>query len=490
MKKNIYLLITALSLTTVIIKAQTPNAIPNGNFESWTSATFDRPTGFWGSNAVSFFRNNAPFNVVKTTDAQHGSFAVQLTTNIGSAGDTNFAYIVNSSNTGNGSPCQWMGGLPFTQVPTGLKGYYKSSILGTDTGIVLVAFKHGNPATCLGMYVYRFSGVHSTYTPFELTFTPPISGTPDTMIFVAVSSNAFTKKGIQNGSMLQLDSISLTGITPQPAALNGDFENWQSVTVNKPNNWYMQSDDQGDGVYQTTDKKAGNYAVELKTFLGQRGNSSSSHPAAQAGGVSTGYWPKNCSGPCVQKGGYYFTKQIDTLCFYYKYAPSGNDTANVNMSFKKAGTNVWNGGTNVFIPASTYQYVEVPFNIPSPVDTVIVSLQSSSWRDSTTNFIGTDFKVDEMHFKSQALNTGIKLYDASAGIKVFPNPSSDGNFTVSNVQYNDLVRVLNIYGQEVNADVVKQNGAAQIQINTPGAYFVYVNARGKITTLKVIVAKE
>lgn len=61
---------------------------------------------------------------------------------------------------------------------------------------------------------------------------------------------------------------------------------------------------------------------------------------------------------------------------------------------------------------------------------------------------------------------------------------------VSNVQQFDLVRVLNVYGQEVNALITKENGAAKIQISNSGAYFVYVNARGKITTQKVIVTKE
>src|ERR1700758_1304011 len=139
--KKIYLAIIAISLS-LTTKAQS-NAIPNGNFESWTSGTYDTPTGYYGSNLGSFFKYNAAFNTTKTTDSKHGSFAVNLTTNVGSHGDTNIAYIVNSPNAGNGSPCQWPGGTAFNQIPTGIRGYYKSNILPGDTGGVLVAFKNG-----------------------------------------------------------------------------------------------------------------------------------------------------------------------------------------------------------------------------------------------------------------------------------------------------------------------------------------------------------
>ena len=477
--KKIYLLITA-AFFSASVSAQ--NAIPNGNFESWTSGTYDVLTGFANSNAESFFKCNTPFNVVKTTDFYHGNFAVQLTTNFGM--DTCFGYIVGSPNPNGGNPCQWQGGIPYTQTPSGIMGYYKSNISAPDSGGILVAFK--NNGSCLGLYMYKLGGVHNTYTPFSFAFNPPIAGTPDTMIFAAVSSDVFSGIAL-NGSMLQLDSISLIGAT-QPAGLNGDFENWTAQTVDKPNNWYMYgggSNNSG-GVLKTTDKYAGQYAAELVTMLGDNNGV----PRASGSGVSTGYYLNNCQSGNCQRGGYPFTNQIDTLCFYYKFAPSGNDTANVSMQFKKNFNYVSMMGTNIYTAASAYQYMEVPFNTMNPVDSVIVSFQSSVWQDSLLSFVGTDFKVDEAHFKSQPLNTGIKTFDAATGMKVFPNPAADGNFVISNVQYYDLVRVYNVFGQEVNALITKENDYAKVQINTPGAYTVFINSRGKITNLKVIVGEK
>ena len=298
------------------------------------------------------------------------------------------------------------------------------------------------------------------------------------MIFAAISSDVFNN--IQKaGSTITLDYLSFTGVASQPAQFNGDFEQWQSHTLYQPDNWSLNTDDQGSGIYQTTDKKAGNYAIELKTFLGNKNSKSYANPA----GISNGYHDDKCH---CEKGGWPFTHQIDTLAFYYKYTPSGNDSADVNMNFKYKGNNVW--GSGKYLGASaTYKYVEIPFNTGSSIDTVIINIQSSLWKDSLVSFVGSDLKIDEIHFKSQPLNTGIKPFAQNTQLSVYPNPSSDGSFTVTNIGTFDLVRVYSIFGQEVNAAITKDAGCAHIQIPNSGAYFVQINSSGKITTKKIIV---
>ncbi|MGZ3862638.1 MAG: T9SS type A sorting domain-containing protein [Bacteroidia bacterium] len=484
--KKIYSLIV-FAFAGLAMHAQ--NAIPNGNFESWTTTTGDVPVGYVNSNPESFFRCHTPLNCVKVADPYHGGFAVQLTTNVGS-GDTCFGYALNVTSPNGNNPCQWAGGTPINVTPTGARGYYKSNIPVGDTAGVLFAFRKNG--ACLGVYMQQLYGVHGSYTPFSMTFNPPLSSTPDTMVFAAISSDVFNGIAL-NGSMLQIDSISLTGIATQPANFNGDFENWTTQTFEKPDFWYMGGGGPNNtpGVSRTTDKYSGLYAAELQTYLGDRctgGNNC--HPAAQGAYLSTGWYPNHCGGSCNQMGGWPFTNQIDTLCFYYKYVPSGNDTAECMISFKKNGSGVWNAGTRIYTPASSYQYIEVPFNVMNPIDSVIVSFQSTTSQDTLLSFIGSDLKIDEVYFKSQSSTTGIKKYDTSVGIKVFPNPSNDGDFVVSNVGYYDLVRVMNVYGQEVNAEIKKTNGTAQVHIASPGAYTIFVNSQGKTATLKVIVGKE
>lgn len=75
-------------------------------------------------------------------------------------------------------------------------------------------------------------------------------------------------------------------------------------------------------------------------------------------------------------------------------------------------------------------------------------------------------------------------------ITLFPNPSANGEFSITNIKPGDAIHVTNIYGQEVNADIRKINGTAQVHIAMPGAYTIFINAQGKTTTLKVIIGKE
>src|SRR5581483_2428213 len=124
------------------------------------------------------------------------------------------------------------------------------------------------------------------------------------------------------------------------------------------------------------------------------------HPAAQPGYISTGYYDNSCA--CM-KGGFPYNKQVDTLAFYYKYAPTvATDSAQVSLSFFKNSIRI--GGTGINLPASaTYKYVELPFNRGTAPDTVLVFAESSLWLDSALTYLGADLKIDEMHFKSQPL---------------------------------------------------------------------------------------
>jgi len=476
MKKIIYLL-SAFSLFATGMHAQV--STPNGGFENWNSTTCEHPAAFANSNSESVIRCNSGCNVVKSTDFYSGNFALELTTYLGAA-DTCFGYVVSSPSPNGGNPCSWSGGIPFNQVPTGIRGYYKSTLTNPDSAGILVAFR--NNGVCLGVYMYKFGGNQSTYTPFNFTFNPPLAGAPDTLMFAAVSSDVFAGMAL-GGSMIKLDSISLVGVT-QPAALNGGFENWQSEVLETPANWYSYNNWDNSGVSKTTDFKYGQYAIELTTYMGDNNGV----PRASAGGISTGYYLNNCGGPNCQRGGYPFTNQVDTLCFYYKYAPMNNDTGYAFLNFKNMGNVVSGASTDIFAATSMYTYRELAFNTMTTIDSVIVSFQSSEWDDSTMASIGSVLKVDDVHFKSQP-SSGIHNYSAAAQKKIYPNPNN-GIFTIENVDQHDLVRILNVYGQEVSALIKKENGSALVQVNVPGAYLVYINSRGKISQQRVVVGKE
>lgn len=470
-------LLFAFALTgTFALKvgAQNPS-IPNGNFETWTEITSETPQNYLWSSNDDTYRHNMPFNVVKSTDAYHGNYAVQMTTRI-SDGDTVPGIFVNV-NPQSDNPADWQGGFAYSQKPTGMSGYYKSAIASPDTAFVMAFFyKNGN---MIGQYGFYFYGTHNAYTPFSISFSPALPQNPDTVIFGAGSSNFSNQNNMRNGSMLLLDYVSFTGVTSQPALFNGDFETWQSTTIDKPADWFFQessNDNVTGNAFKTSDAKAGDYAIELITYEGERND----HPAAERGQISTGWYPDNCDGNCNEQGGYPFSNQIDTLAFWYKYAPSGGATASVYLTFKKNGNNIWNEGINLFA-SSNYQYVEIPFNTMQDPDSVIVHLESSQWQDSLLSFVGSDLKIDEIHFKSQPLTTGIFELETENAMQVFPNPTSEKLTLVSNENNGDRIDldIFNAMGERVfTRRISDYTGTVTLDLShiDEGVYFLRVTS--------------
>lgn len=472
MKKQVLV----LALISVSATAFTQNSIPNGNFENWNAFTYDVLTNYPAiSGPEAFFKCGATSpNTVKSTDAYHGTYSLQMTT-IAGMQDTCFGYVVNT-NPDNSFP-NWPGGMAYNQKPTGMRGYYKSAIASPDTGRVLLIFKSGG--SNIGMYIFPFYGTQSTYTLFNFPLVPALPSTPDTVIIAAASSD-FSNNNINvPGSMLKLDSLSFTGVSSQPALFNGSFENWTSNTIYSPMSWIINGD--VGTVQQTIDKAAGSYAAEIITYQGDNNG----NPIARAGMISNGYWDNSC---ICWKGGYPFTNQIDTLVFSYKYAPISNDSAEVMLTFKKNGSQVFGSPSIRLGASSTYQTVQVPFNIGQAIDTAIVQIQSSLWQDTLLSYVGSNLKIDEIHFKSQPLNTSVPTLSVQNSVSIYPNPSS-GEFTMQSTLHNlQEVEVYNALGEKVITKSLNSKSCV-LHMNQEGIYFVKMTSNGKIFTKKLIVNK-
>src|ERR1051325_694717 len=384
-------LLFSLCIIPVLLQAQT--STPNGSFENWNISPFSFPQDYsFNTNREAFYHCGSTFNVIKTTDAFHGTYAVMLKTVQGSAGgDTCVAVIANTPNPGDSFPA-WTGGIPYSEQPTGLRGYYKAVISPGDTARIGVIFK--KMGMSIASYVMPIYGYHTSYTLFNLAFPPSFTSAPDTVIFFASSSDIFNKTK-EPGNMLKLDSISFTGVATQPALMNEDFEQWQNDTLFVPWNWNI-GNSIGEGVTRTMDGFWG-FAAELTTYA----DNSSSSLKAKAGDLVSGLWNVNCS---CWNGGNPFSNQADTLLFNYKYAPMGNDSASVKLFFREGGSVIYTAGVNIG-PASTYQQAMVPFNIGQVPDTVVVQFKSSLWQDSAASFIGSTLKIDNIHFASQPLSS-------------------------------------------------------------------------------------
>jgi hypothetical protein len=482
MKKIIYTLFILIAIAT---KSYAVNPVPNGDFETWNSATFSYPANYSytplaDKNAKAFVENQTLFNITKITNSKSGSYAVQLKT-VAIGTDTTFGYFSNANPSKD--PSLWTGGIPYTQKPTGISGYYEYNVATADSGTIIVAFsKLGNN---IGTYIYRIGGIKNSYTPFNFTFNPALSQTPDSVIFAAASSN--TNGNGKAGSILTIDDIAFTGVASQPSLLNGDFESWQDTTIYSLASW-NDNNNNGKGIIRTTDVVSGNYAVELKTFLGNDNN----QKVARQGSISTGYYLNNCNGNCVEQGGYPFTNRKDTLTFYYKYVPSGNDSAQINLNFKKNGTFFQGAGASLYATGNSYQYMEIPFQLNQIPDSMIVDIQSSNWQNTALSFVGSDLKIDNIQLKSHPLSTGVISPKNDNTISFYPNPAVD--FFTLNINNTDnetaQLNIYNVAGSLVKSINITENQQVISTSNlSPGIYIVTVKLKDTTIEKKLIIQR-
>ncbi|MGZ3864275.1 MAG: T9SS type A sorting domain-containing protein [Bacteroidia bacterium] len=378
MKKQLLTIMAAFATC-----AATAQTIKNGSFENWTNLVFEDPQYFMCANDESHNGKFYPATVTKTTDAYHGTYAIKLTSSLFGT-DTAQAYVAN------GNPGSSItGGIPYNQMPTGIRFYYKNSQAPGDSSITLSIFKKNG--SVIGQYVNTIGGNHSSYTLFTTSFN--LTQIPDTVIFACASSNLMAHKGFP-GSMIQIDSVSYTGVSTQPQDFNGDFELWQTVQRDFVVGW------NGDQMSKTTDKKSGAYALELIT----------NPPSFGDNQIRTGRCNNMVSSNGPPTGGWPYSSQIDTLVFYYKYIPAhfptSNDSARFYMGFFKNGT--WVQNTATFNPMKLLPYslsfrkVEIPVNLSTAPDTVQISFESSNW-PVQNSYVGSDLIVDQVYFKSQRI---------------------------------------------------------------------------------------
>jgi len=467
------------------------DTIPNGSFEYWTSYPYMQPTNYATSSNVKSFQNANVANVTRTTNAYHGQYAIQLTTvaPVAPATDTTGGDFSNATSTEGGDPTKWPGGIPYTQTPTGIRGYYTYNVNSADSALVGVVFKKSGKG--FAFYAYALGGIHSTYTPFEFTFTPALTQAPDSIIFVATSSNLLKFNGLP-GSTAQFDSISFTGAS-QPPLMNGDFESWTDYsTPPTPNDWITSGGGDNNPTFsRTADAYSGTYALELKTVTGTQGKSGTFQ--LNTGNIQDGEYNSVTNSfsrgfPCTLKKG--------KLTFYYKYAPANpKDSATINISFKLKGVAAGGAGMNLKA-ASSYTYVEIPFNNSTTPDSAMIQMnssywQGSTWQDTAKSYVGADFKIDEL--KLQSISTGITENSADANITFYPNPMKEtGVFDIpSQIDLSGMIlRIYNVTGVMVVTMPVTSNKIFISKSNLLPGLYNYEFSRGMVNLKKGKIVVE
>ena len=442
---------------------------PNGNFENWASYPYSNPDSGWYTSNVQSLAKADTLTVWPVTGYAGQAIHIQ-TAIIGT--DTVQAYVINTL----GDPKNGSGGVPYSQQPTFITGYYRYNMVGSDSALMIIEFKKAGAVISTTQFTYRnVSGSISAFTPFSFPLTS-IPVVPDSVVIGLASSN-LQGTGVQSGSWVELDQLEFagTGIT-QPIP-GGSFDTWNAQTVDVPNSWAIGTHGNGgSGISKSTAHISGNYSIQLTT-MSNNGDSGGSN--VECGEVTTGYYSNN--GPA---GGLSYTNMADTLTGYYMYAPVGTDTAAVSVTLSAAGSAV--GGTNTFFiaPKSTWTYFEMPFSASSTPDTMRIDIQSGSWHAALP---GSVLNIDYLQLKSQPLPPlGVNnIATLSNKVVVYPNPANDVlNFRFeNNVQGSVSVKIYNMMGQVIDNKCYEE-APVGIQFSvgnlSTGMYFYEISNNGSV----------
>jgi len=369
---------------------------PNGGFETWDEFSYEYPTNYgFNANMLEALSGGQTMNVQKTTNAQHGNYALKLI-NQSTSSDFDFGFIMNV-NGNDGDPSTWLGGFPIQGRPTGISGYYQYSESTRDSGMIIVGFNKNGQV--LHTYMLPLKGQMTSFTPFDFTFDPPLAEDPDSMV-LGFSSTSHMEGGAWPGCELLIDNLSIKGLTTQPVGMNGDFEAWQTETRVSPNGWSYNQWQEG-SFTRTNEATEGQWAVCLTTTLEE--NDQEEGLIAVGSSITNGYWDDEFD---KQRGGVAFSNTKDTLIFQYKYLPANTDDRGlVVLDFMRDGESIWNL-TMGLKATPTYQKAQLPINLyqytwmPRP-DSLVVTFRSSHWENSDTVFAGSRLWIDDIHFASE-----------------------------------------------------------------------------------------
>ncbi len=183
--------------------------VPNGDFESWPPANNDNPE-FWDSpNALT---GGFPFflkTVEKTSDSHTGSWAASVTTGsiLGETIPGVLSLGILDIDIENIENTEFIG-LPFTDRPAALEGYFQYNTPGTDIGLIAVLLTKFNEATAnkdsIAIGIKEFTP-ETDYTHFAANMLYFSIEEPDSINIVILSSASPT---LVPGSQLKIDDIS------------------------------------------------------------------------------------------------------------------------------------------------------------------------------------------------------------------------------------------------------------------------------------------
>jgi hypothetical protein len=467
-------LILSAILAVGLCNTSLPQVIANASFENWyIQEYYEEPDTFMTSNFRTWLTGGL-INVIKTSDSHSGNYAARLET-IAVNDEIIGGFLI----IGNASEGGITGGLPFTGRPDSLTGNIKYTTDTSQGALVLCFFK--KDGVTIGSAGNLFTGSEEEYVRFALAVDWSSPDPPDSMIFIASSSDL--GGSTIPGDILYIDDIGFTGTTiPFP---NGTLEDWHTIFTEEPEDWttfnafgcFFGSL----SAFKSTDSFSGNYALELHNIQ---------MPGDQVMGfVTNGFW-----GDFGPAGGMPVDGNPMLLTGYYKYFPDGPDTALAGItSFYYDET----GDSTVLLeqimiklsPSDEYTYFEIPmlYNASPLADTLNITFASGNLAGDT-NYVGLNsvLYIDSLNLEYYPVSVGPE-YFSEQDLKVYPNPAGDF-LQIESILAMKTLRILNNLGMTVfsiEPEALKSN--VDIHNLPPGMYFIEIKTEQKKLMKKIII---
>jgi hypothetical protein len=204
--KNIFVFFLIVSFFCLGALSYSQEQVPNGGLEIWTN---NKPQNWNTSNDLT----NLPFvgylSVNRSNDAYEGEYAARIITGtlIGNVVPGFLTIGVLNVNIQNPEQSGITGGHPFNSRPLLLKGRYKYSTSGEDTGLGALLLSKFNAVTGKRDTIAAggwFFSPQSEYVEFSMPILYLKNETPDTLNVLFVSSNF---ENTTNGSQLFVDDL-------------------------------------------------------------------------------------------------------------------------------------------------------------------------------------------------------------------------------------------------------------------------------------------
>ncbi len=430
--------------------------VPNYEFENWENFEIQSPDDWVFSG-----------NVIQSTDVTDGSYSVRLENKANSEPEVGF--VANTMISDN-----FEGGQPYSDIPLVMRFDAKYNLAQGDVGKAFAIFKASGQA--IGTVDFSMTGnTADTFITYKIPIQWFVSAAPDSLILLFVS-NDFENNSVNGDGYMIIDNVVFESFgIPDQQVDNPSFENWGSINISHPTDWYTTSLIANDlfgfqadieSVVKSTESHSGFSALlQNKSFGGD----------ILPGVAFTGTAFDESFPPAFE-----VSDNWEYLQGYYKYTPENEDTGAIAVLMYQNGNMIGSGQFNLTKQVDDITYFSTPIGYFAAggafADSASIVIAAADFENPKG--VNTKLWVDKLTFT----NDPAGINDINEIISIFPNPANN-EITISVTFKAAEYKILDVLGKEV---ISSNNNKIDISTLPKGTYFIRVTGDDNILTTSFI----